>query len=71
MLWPFLHTGVARIGAYDVFFTMQQLSEFRHVSHIRGSAVDVMHQTRPRIDATEGPATGRKVAAPSSRSLGL
>ncbi|MNH40438.1 hypothetical protein D3C79_1017620 [compost metagenome] len=51
MLWPFLQAGVARIGAYDVFIAMQQLSDFRHVSHICGSAVDVMHQTRLRIGA--------------------
>ncbi|EKT4525062.1 hypothetical protein QEM13_004414 [Pseudomonas putida] len=38
-----MNAAVARIGAYDVFIAMQQLSDFRHVGHTRGSAMDMMH----------------------------
>jgi len=42
MLWPFLLIGVARIDTYDVFIAMQQQNDFRHISHIRRSAVDMI-----------------------------
>jgi len=51
MLRPFLLPGIASIRAHDVLFAMQQLSDFRHISYVRGSAVDVMHQTRLNIGA--------------------
>lgn len=53
MLWPFVHAGVARIGAYDVFIAIQQLSDFPHGRHIGGSALDVMCQPLLSIGAEE------------------
>lgn len=46
MLRPFLHAGVTCIGTDDILFAMQQVSDLHYISHIRRSAVDVMHQTR-------------------------
>ena len=51
MLWPFVHAGVARIGAYDVFTAIQQLSDFPHGRHIRGSVLGVMCQPLLSIGA--------------------
>lgn len=43
MLGPFLHTGITSIGTDNIFIAMQQVSDLRYISHIRRSAVNVMH----------------------------
>lgn len=46
VLRPFLYAGVTGVSTDNVLATVQQMGNFRHVSHVGGCAMDMMYQAR-------------------------
>lgn len=64
MLRPFLHAGITRVRTDDVLCAMQQVGDLRYIGHVRGSAMNVMHQTRFSIRADVGLQSGKAGVLP-------